>query len=143
MARSGRCACGAVTLKLEGEPVAVRQCWCRQCQQIAAGGATHNAMFPTENVQFTGELAASSWTAASGNTLTFHFCPRCGTQAYAQSSARPQFRTVRLGFIDEPHGLKPEMAIWTAEAPAWAQIDPAIPQFAQMPPPPNPAPSGS
>ena len=143
MTRTGRCACGAVTLELEGEPLAVRQCWCRQCQQIAAGGATHNAMFPTDSVRFTGTLGSSSWLAASGNTLTFHFCPSCGTQAYAQSSARPQFRTVRLGFIDEPHGLKPEMAIWTAEAPAWAQIDPAIPQFAQMPPPPNPVPSES
>jgi hypothetical protein len=136
MAYTGRCACGAVTATISADPIATRQCWCRQCQQIAAGGASHNAIFPAEAVVFTGALAAASWQAASGNTLTFHFCPRCGTQAYAQSSARPQLKTVRLGFIDEPHGLRPEMAIWTEEAPAWAVIDPAIEQWPQQPPPP-------
>ncbi len=136
MKRTGRCACGAVTLTLDGDPVGTRQCWCRQCQQIAAGGPTHNAIFPTEAVEITGTLASSGWTAASGNALTFHFCPACGTQIYAQSSARPQFRTVRLGAIDEPHGLRPQMAIWTDDAPEWAVIDPAMESWPQQPPPP-------
>jgi hypothetical protein len=136
---TGRCACGAVTARVEAEPIATRQCWCRQCQQIAAGGPTHNAMFPTEAVHFSGELASASWRAASGNRLTFHFCPRCGTQAFAQSSARPHIKTVRLGMIDEPHGLRPEMAIWTADAPTWAVIDPALEQHTGQPPaPPQP-----
>lgn len=130
MSYTGRCACGAVTLKIEGEPVGTRQCWCRQCQQIAAGGPTNNAMFRTDDVAIAGELAAS------GNTLTFHFCPRCGSQVYAQSSARPHLMTVRLGMIDEPHGLRPEAAIWTEEAPAWAWLDPAMKQFPRQPPPP-------
>jgi len=138
MSYTGRCACGAVTLRIEGEAVATRQCWCRQCQQIAAGGPTHNAIFPAEAVHFHGELASASWPAASGNTLTFHFCPRCGTQAYAQSSARPHLKTVRFGFIDKPHDLKPQMAIWTGEAPSWAMIDPAIEQHAGQPPAPPP-----
>jgi hypothetical protein len=137
VAYTGRCACGAVSLKIEGEVMATRQCWCRQCQQIAAGGPTQNAIFAAEAVQFEGKLASASWTAASGNTLSFWFCPRCGTQAYAQSSARPHLKTVRLGMIDEPHGLKPEMAIWLSEAPAWAQVDPAIPHFEQQPPAPQ------
>ena len=89
----------------------------------------------------TGELASNSYVAASGNTLTASFCPSCGTQIYAQSSARMHLRTVRLGAIDEPHGLRPQMAIWTVDAPAWAVIDPAMEQFPQQPP--APAPSAS
>ena len=138
MSHTGRCACGAVTLSIEGQPIATRQCWCRQCQQIAAGGPTHNAIFPTEAVTVGGQLAQSAWRAASGNTLTHSFCPACGTQIYAQSSARPHLRTVRFGALDEPHGLRPDMAIWTSEAPAWAQIDPAIERHAQQPPAPPP-----
>lgn len=138
MSRTGRCACGAVTVTIEGEPVGTRQCWCRQCQQIAAGGPTHNAIFPAEAVRFTGPLGSSSWRAASGNTLTHWFCQSCGTQAYAQSSARPHLKTVRFGMIDEPHGLRPDVAIWTEEAPAWACIDPALEQYAQQPPAPPP-----
>ncbi|MES2301843.1 MAG: GFA family protein, partial [Pseudomonadota bacterium] len=105
MAYTGRCACTAVTLEIAGEPVGTRQCWCRQCQTIAAGGPTHNAIFPAESVTIAGALAASTWTAASGNTLAFHFCPSCGTQVYAQSSARPHLKTVRFGVINQPHDL--------------------------------------
>lgn len=140
MSHTGRCACGAITLSIEGKPIATRQCWCRQCQQIAAGGPTQNAIFPTEAVTINGQLGQSEWRAASGNTLTHRFCPGCGTQIYAQSSARPHLMTVRFGALDEPHGLHPQAAIWTSEAPDWAQIDPAIEQHPQQPPaPPQPA----
>lgn len=135
---TGRCACGAVALQITAEPIGTRQCWCRQCQQIAAGGPTHNAIFPADAVAIAGELGASSWVAASGNTLTHSFCPSCGTQIYAQSSARPHLKTVRLGAIDEPHGLRPEVVIWTDDAPAWALIDPALEQHPAQPPAPPP-----
>ena len=137
---SGRCACGQITLAISGKPISTRQCWCRQCQQIAAGGPTNNAIFKADEVAIAGTLAAATWPAASGNTLTFHFCPSCGSQIYGQSSARPHLKTVRFGALDEPHGLKPEIAIWTDEAPTWAKIDPAMEQWPQQPPaPPTPA----
>lgn len=139
MSYSGRCNCGAVTATIAGEPVAVRQCWCRQCQKLAAGGATHNAMFRTEDISLDGETRAWSYVAASGNTLTMHNCANCSTPVYGQSSARPQFRTFRLGFLDESHGLAPTVAIWTDERPAWARLDPAMESWPQQPPPPQPA----
>ena len=136
MSYTGRCACGAVTLQITAKPITTRQCWCRQCQKIAAGSATNNAILPAEAVHIDGTLAASSWTAASGNTLTFYFCPACGTQVYAQSSARPHLKTVRFGMLGTGHGLRPQMVIWTADAPDWAQIDPSLPQYPGQPPAP-------
>jgi len=136
MTYTGRCACDSVTLSIAGEPVGTRQCWCRQCQQIAGGGPTHNAIFRTEDVTIAGEVKSHGYVAASGNALTQWFCPACGTPVYAQSSARPQFRTIRFGTLDLPHDLKPQVAIWTDDAPAWAVIDPALEQFPQQPPPP-------
>ncbi|NIJ20045.1 hypothetical protein FHS95_001737 [Sphingomonas naasensis] len=133
---TGRCACGAVTATIIGEAATVRQCWCRQCQQVAAGSPTTNAIFATDAVALQGALANTTYIAASGNTLTQSFCGKCGTQVMAQSSARPQFRTIRLGFLDAPHDLAPEVAIWTEDAPAWAVIDPALERFPRQPPPP-------
>ena len=134
---TGRCACGGVTLSITGEPVTVRQCWCRQCQQAAGGGPTHNALFRTEDMTIKGSLSARTYVAASGNTVTQSFCPACGTPVMGQSDARPQFRAVRLGMLDEPHDLKPQMVIWTEDAPAWAVIDPALEQYRRQPPPPK------
>lgn len=139
MGYTGQCACGAATLQIDAEPVAVRQCWCRHCQKIAGGSASNNAIFPADAVRFTGALQSGSWTADSGNTLTYWFCPDCGTQAYAQTSARLQFKTVRLGFLDAPHDLAPGAIIWTDAAPGWAVFDPELEQWPQQPPPPPPA----
>lgn len=133
---TGRCACGSVKLFISGEPLQTRQCWCRQCQQTAAGGPTNNAIFRGDDVAITGDLGSHSYSAASGNVLTSYFCPSCGTQIYCQSSAFLWRKTVRFGALDEPHGLRPQMAIWTADAPVWAVIDPALEQFPQQPPAP-------
>lgn len=140
MSYKGRCACGQVTLAITGEPEATRQCWCRQCQKIAGGGPSNNAIFRAADVQAEGSLATRSYVADSGNTLTQWFCPSCGTHVYAQSSARLQFRTVRFGMLDEPHGLRPRMVIWTEAAPAWAMFDPGLEKFPRqqpIPPPPT------
>ena len=134
---TGRCNCEAVSATFSGAPIQTRQCWCRQCQKAAAGGPTHNAIFRIEDVALSGETSAWSYLAPSGNTLTQTFCPSCGTPVFAQSSARPQLMTFRLGFLDEPHGLAPEMAIWTDEKPAWTKLDPNLPAFPGQPPAPK------
>lgn len=134
---TGRCGCERVTLAMAGEPALVRQCWCRQCRRIAAGGPANNAAFRTEDVTVSGELAAHVYVAASGNRLTQWFCPACGVHLTAQSSARPHLLTVRFGALDEPHGLKPDTAIWTDDAPDWAIIDPALEQHPRQPPAPS------
>jgi hypothetical protein len=106
-AYTGGCACGQVTLAMAGEPVLIRQCWCRQCRRIAAGGPANNAAFKTEDVAITGTLGSHAYVAASGNTLTQWFCPSCGTPLTAQSSARPHLLTVRFGAIDDRTGSSP------------------------------------
>lgn len=131
---TARCSCGVVRATITGEPMAVRLCWCRQCQQIAAGGASTNAIFRMADMEIAGDLGTHAYRAASGNVLTQHFCPSCGTPIYGQSSARTHLASMRLGFLDVGHGLKPDASIWTDDAPDWAVIDPALPRFDQQAP---------
>ena len=133
---TGRCNCGALSVRIDAEPVATRQCWCRQCQKVATGGPANNAMFAAEAVHIEGDYAENPYVAASGNTIFHAFCPRCGTPLFSRAEVRPQFRTIRFGMLDEGHGLRPAAAIWTEEAPAWAVIDPALERFERQPPPP-------
>ena len=83
MPYSGNCACGAVHLEVSGEPIATRQCWCRQCQQAASGGPTHNAMFNTAAVDLSGETPAGipELSMSLGGTYTHEFAG--GTKAIA------------------------------------------------------------
>ena len=134
---TGRCLCGSVTATITGEPMGIRQCWCRQCQQAAGGSAMTNAVFLVANVEMVGELGTHGFTAASGNTLTQHFCPKCGTPIYGQSSGYMHRMSLRLGFLDEGHGLRPDAAIWLSDAPDWAVIDPGLERFDRQPPAPT------
>lgn len=141
MSYTGRCACGKVRLEITGSPLAVRQCWCRQCQYFTGGGPAHNAMFNTADVKIEGELGSHAYVAESGTTIVRWFCPDCATPVYVQATTRPHFRTVRLGVIDQPHDLAPRMAIWTSMAPEWAVIDPKIEQHRGQAPVPAATPS--
>ena len=137
---TGRCACGSVTATISGEPLAVRQCWCRQCQKLTGGPGTVNALFLHKDITLSGDLARSEYTAASGNAYAQLFCPNCGNPVLGDSSGRPHARIVRLGFLDEGHGLNPTAAIWMADAPDWAVVAPGLECFDGQPPAPPPPP---
>jgi hypothetical protein len=130
--RTGECLCGSVRYTISGEPVTARICWCRTCQKISGNG-TANAIFPTASITVTGELNRYTSTADSGNEITRYFCAVCGCHLLAASSARPQFRVVRLGTLADPSSITPAFNIWTASAPSWACLDPALKTVAGQP----------
>lgn len=138
--RAGHCLCGAVSFRLTADPLVTRICWCRDCQHLSPNG-TVNLMVPTEALSVSGPLAEHTKTADSGNAITRQFCPSCGTHLFARSSARPQFRVVRAGNLDEPSSIRPNMNIWAGSAPAWACLDPALERIERQPAPPKPSPS--
>lgn len=141
--RTGRCLCGSVSFKLTAEPVATRICWCRDCLHLAGNG-TVNMLVPTEALAVAGVVSGYASRADSGNEVTRQFCPRCGTHLFAMSSARPQFRVVRVGNLDDPSSVQPSVNIWSTSAPAWACMDPALERVdRQAPPPPQPAGNGA
>ena len=138
--RTGRCLCGAVSFKLAADPLATRICWCRDCQHLAANG-TVNMLVSADALSFTGAVSEHTKEADSGSAVTRQFCPSCGTHLFAKSSARPQFRVVRVGNLDEPSSVLPSVNIWAGSAPVWACMDPALERLDQQPAPPKPAPA--
>ena len=133
--RTGRCLCGAVAFRVDAEPLAVRTCWCRDCQHLAANG-TVNMLVPAAALAVSGVVAGYAMAAASGNTITREFCPACGSHLFAHSDARPQLRVVRVGNLDAPSSVRPAANIWAASAPEWACLDPALERVQGQPVPP-------
>ena len=135
MAHTGRCLCGQVSLTIESDPIGARMCWCRDCQYIASGSPTVNVLFPEEAVQFSGEITTLRLVADSGNTVERGFCPTCGAQIYSRTvdPAGTQPMRVRAGTLDNPNLQAPQAHIWVKSAPGWANLDPALPKFAEGP----------
>jgi hypothetical protein len=131
-----------VTFRIAAEPLATRVCWCRDCQHLAANG-TVNMLVPAEALVVSGALSEHTKRADSGNEVTRQFCPSCGTHLFARSSGRPQFRVVRVGNLDEPSSVHPNMNIWSSSAPPWACLDPALERVENQPLPAKPSPAAS
>jgi len=134
MAITGRCFCGQVRYTVDAQPLGARTCWCRDCQYIASGSATNNALFPDEAVQFTGEIATLVKIADSGNTVERGFCPKCGSQIYSRTT-QPAGQPIRIrtGTLDDPELAPPQSVIWADSAPSWAVLNPAIPHLPKGP----------
>lgn len=139
---SGGCLCGSVRYTLDAAPLTVRACWCRVCQYVAAGNASINLAFVKDALQITGELRDYVSIAASGNHMHRHFCPICGVHLFSEAEERPNLVVIRAGTLDSDEAVAPVAAIWTASAPRWARMDPALQQYEGQPPPPvvNPVP---
>lgn len=131
----GGCLCKAVRYRIDAEPIMMRLCWCRDCQYLAAGGASANVVFPTNAVTVTGELRDYVSIADSGNVMHRLFCPTCGTPVFSAAEARPHIVIVRAGTLDDPNVVKPSLNIWTDSAPTWACLNESLPKFPRQPPP--------
>jgi hypothetical protein len=132
---TGRCFCGQVRFTIDAEPVGARMCWCRDCQRLASGSATVNVLFPEEAVHYSGEVGTLTSTADSGNRVERGFCRKCGSQLYSKTVepvGSPM--RVRAGTLDDPNLMAPQAIIWASSAPAWALLDPALPQHPKGPP---------
>ncbi|MBC8027614.1 MAG: GFA family protein [Steroidobacteraceae bacterium] len=131
----GGCLCRKVRFRITAAPIAMRLCWCRDCQYFAAGSATVNVVFPSDAVTVEGELTDYVSVADSGSRMHRRFCPTCGTPVFSASESRPHLVIVRNGALDDTGLLEPTATIWTASAPEWAWIDDAHPRFEGQPPP--------
>ena len=132
---TGGCLYKAVRYTVTAAPMVTRQCWCRECQYLGGGSTTVNVCFPSNAMTVTGATTTFSSIAASGNRMLRQFCPTCGTPLFSAAESRPHLIFARVGTLDDPELVKPDMTIWVKSAPKWACIDTTIPMVDGQPPP--------
>ena len=95
--RHAVCNCGQLHLTIEGEPSRISMCHCLECQCRTGAVISNQARFRREQVTFAGKATAWMRTAESGNALTFHFCPTCGSTVYWEGEGFPGYVAVAIG----------------------------------------------
>lgn len=131
----GGCACGAIRYEISGEPLAMNDCQCRDCQQRSGTGHGSYLTFAgRKDVKLQGK--ASGWDIAgdNGNIKTHAFCPTCGSPVYLTFKAMPDLFTVHAASLDDPGQYRPQMVTYGVRGHAWDHVDPALPKFDRMPP---------
>lgn len=130
---SGRCLCGAVQYRSTADPQMVGQCHCVDCRKTSATDHAVHLVIPEEAFSVSGEVAFYDHPANSGNIVSRGFCPKCASAIYSRNSAMKGLVFARASSLDDLEIAKPQMIVYASRAPSWAQLDPDIPAFAEMP----------
>jgi hypothetical protein len=132
----GQCLCGAVRFVARAKPVRMAQCHCRDCQRVSGAGHTSNALFEVADVEITGKTSSFEVKADSGNALTRHFCPTCGSRVFATNTGRPDMIVIPAGTFDDSSWFRPQAVLYTRTRRGWDTADDTVPEFMAMSPAP-------
>jgi len=130
---TGSCLCGQLRVEVDGEPLVMAHCCCKDCQKASGGGHMTIARFRKEDVKVSGEYATFGIVAKSGNTNYRHFCPECGGRVFGTNSGRPEAVNVNIGVLEDQSWFKPQAAIFTRDRQEWDELPPELRQFEEYP----------
>lgn len=132
---SGGCLCGAVRYQSGSEPAVAGHCQCEDCRRTSATGHASHMAIPADAFQLEGSTTRYDKAADSGNIVSRHFCPTCGSAVYSTNSGVQGRVFVRASSLDDPEVFQPQMVVYASRAPSWDHMAPGLPAFDTMPPP--------
>jgi hypothetical protein len=126
----GGCACGALRYRLASAPMFVHCCHCRDCQRQTGSAFAINALIETDRVAvLSGEFTAVAMPTDSGRPHDIHRCSRCGTAVWSHYGGLAALRFVRVGTLDDPAALPPDVHIYTRSKLPWVTLPPTVRAF--------------
>jgi hypothetical protein len=126
---AGRCTCGAVRYEMTSPPLFVHCCHCRWCQRESGASFALNAMIEADRVVLIeGSPDVVSTPSASGKGQKIARCPACKVALWSNyAGAGDAVRFVRVGTLDEPDQLPPDIHIFTSSKQPWIVLPPDVP----------------
>ena len=120
----GGCDCKAVRYRMESRPLVVNCCHCRWCQRETGSAFALNAMIESDRVTTLGiEPELVDTPSESGLGQKIARCPKCRVAVWSHyPGAGPVTKFVRVGTLDNPDALPPDVHIFTASKQPWVQL---------------------
>ena len=130
----GGCDCRTVRYRMHTAPLFVHCCHCRWCQRESGASFALNAMIEADRVELlAGEPVVVDTPSESGRGQRIARCPRCHVAVWSNyAGAGPHVHFVRVGTLDTPDALPPDIHIFTASKQPWLQLPagvPAVPAY--------------
>ena len=126
---AGGCTCRAVRYRMETRPLFVHCCHCRWCQRETGAAFGLNAMIETDRVTLlAGAPELVDTPSESGRGQKIARCPKCRVAVWSHyAGAGPSVCFVRVGTLDQPDHLPPDIHIFTASKQPWVVLPPGVP----------------
>ncbi len=128
----GGCTCRAVRYRMSTRPIVVHCCHCRWCQRESGAAFAINAMIESGRVELLqGEVDVVLTPSNSGKGQKIARCPTCRVAVWSNyAGGGDVLRFVRVGTLDEPDRLPPDIHIFTSSKQPWVVLPPGMPAVA-------------
>lgn len=125
----GGCACGTIRYRLTSAPMFVHCCHCTSCQTETGSAFVINALIEPERVELlAGEPEPVATPSASGKGQVVFRCPSCRVALWSvYGGAGDLIRFVRVGTLDAPGRLPPDIHIYTRSKLPWVRLPDGVP----------------
>ena len=126
---TGGCSCGQVRYQLLDKPMRVHCCHCTDCQRHTGSAFVLNAIIETSAIKILrGKLHAVPVPRAFA-AHDIYRCPDCKVALWSDYGRRTQIRFVRVGTLDDPSGIEPDIHIYTETKVPWVKLPKGKPAF--------------
>jgi len=126
----GACACGQVRYRMCSAPMFVHCCHCKDCQRQTGTAFVLNALIETDRIELqSGDPKPYVMPTDSGRPHTVFRCPDCGTAVWSEYGGLKTLRFVRVGTLDDPRLLPPDVHIYIRSKLPWIALPDGVPAF--------------
>ena len=125
--RRAACSCGQLQVTIEGDPSRIALCHCLACQSRTGAVISNQARFRRDQVTISGKSTEWMRTAESGNAMTYHFCPTCGSTVYWENEGFSGQVNIAIGNFADPNFPAPTIAVWEQSRHPWVSLPPVRP----------------
>ena len=128
----GGCTCRFVRYRMMTKPLFVHCCHCRWCQRETGTSFALNALIEADRVELLqGKVDVIDTPSASGRGQKISRCPQCHVAVWSNyAGGGDAVRFIRVGTLDEPDRLPPDVHIFTASKQPWVVLPPGTPAVA-------------
>lgn len=125
----GGCDCRTIRYRLECAPLFVHCCHCRWCQRESGASFALNAMIESDRVtRLAGHPEIVDTPSASGKGQKILRCPDCRIAVWSHyAGGGMAICFVRVGTLDDPDALPPDIHIFTSTKQPWVILPPGTP----------------
>jgi len=113
------------------EPLIVHCCHCRWCQRETGTSFALNAMLESSELELlTGTPECIKISSESGKGQAIVRCPDCEIAVWSHyGGAGDKLSAVRVGTLDDPAALPPNVHIFTRSKLPWVRLPEEVPSF--------------
>jgi hypothetical protein len=125
----GGCTCRQVRYRMTSRPLFVHCCHCRWCQRETGASFALNAMIEADRVELlAGRPEPVMTPSESGKGQKIWRCPACRVALWSNyAGAGDAVDFVRVGTLDDPDRMPPDIHIFTASKQPWVVLPPGTP----------------